>query len=200
LLSETQHSFGKLVVGSLVGAFLIAATTILSLVAVSGLSVLFDVPFTGFSTMSFVLSVGFAVEYSVHVVARWLRASPDLTTSIARVEYTMSFLVLPTFMSFVSSTIGVACLAFTEFEFNKTFFFRPLIIVMFVTYFYGCWWLPVCLTLLDFDQVKLGRVIQENEVLSEQEKHLHVSGKEEDAEEEKQDEEEEVDEEFEQAT
>jgi hypothetical protein len=67
---------------------------------------------------------------------------------------------------------------------------------MFVTYFYGCWWLPVCLTLLDFDQVKLG-AIQENEVLSGHEKHTHFSGKEE--EEEKQDEEEEVDVEFEHA-
>jgi hypothetical protein len=189
LLSEKHHSLSKIVVGSLVGSFLIAVTTILSLVAVSGLSVLFDVPFTGFSTMSFVLSVGFAVEYSVHVVARWLRARSDLTTSIDRVEYTMSFLMLPTFMSFVSSTIGVVCLAFTEFEFNHVFFFRPLIIVMFVTYFYGCWWLPVCLTLLDFDQVKLGAPIQETEVLSGHEKPMHFSGKEE---EEKQDEEEEV--------
>jgi hypothetical protein len=189
LLSEKHHSLSKIVVGSLVGSFLIAVTTILSLVAVSGLSVLFDVPFTGFSTMSFVLSVGFAVEYSVHVVARWLRARSDLTTSIDRVEYTMSFLMLPTFMSFVSSTIGVVCLAFTEFEFNHVFFFRPLIIVMFVTYFYGCWWLPVCLTLLDFDQVKLGAPIQETEVLSGHEKPMHFSRKEE---EEKQEEEEEV--------
>jgi len=28
---------------------------------------------------------------------------------------------------------------------------------MFVTYFYGCWWLPAMLTLLDFDVVKLGK-------------------------------------------
>ena len=163
------------------GALLIAVTTILSLVAVSGLSALFDVSFTGFSIMSFVLSVGFSVEYSVHVVARWLRASPDLKSSLERVEYTMSFLMLPTFMSFVSSTIGVACLAFTEFEFNEVFFFRPLMIVMFVTYFYGCWWLPVCLTLLDFDQVKLGFDKQESVDILVKEK---VGGKHDDDEEE----------------
>ena len=103
--------------------------------------------------MSFVLSVAFAVEYSVHIVARWLRAPMSVHD---RVEYTMSFLFLPNFMSFVSYTIGVACLAFTEFEFNEVFFFRPLIIVMFTTYFFGCWWLPVLLTLLDFDAVKMG--------------------------------------------
>jgi hypothetical protein len=162
-VTEKAHSFAKIFVGSLVGALLIALTTILSLVSVSGLSALFDVSFTGFSTMSFVLSVGFAVEYSVHIVARWLRAPASLENSLDRVEYTMSFLFLPTFMSFVSSTIGVACLAFTDFEFNHVFFFRPLIIVMFVTYFYGCWWLPVCLVLLDFDQVKLGTTTSEAE-------------------------------------
>lgn len=178
---EQHHSTRKIIVGSLVGALLIAVTTILSLVAVSGLSALFDVSFTGFSIMSFVLSVGFSVEYSVHVVARWLRASPDLKSSLERVEYTMSFLMLPTFMSFVSSTIGVACLAFTEFEFNEVFFFRPLMIVMFVTYFYGCWWLPVCLTLLDFDQVKLGFDKQESVDILVKEK---VGGKHDDDEEE----------------
>jgi hypothetical protein len=107
--------------------------------------------------MSFVLSVGFAVEYSVHIVARWLLANASFKTSLERVEHAMEFLFLPTFMSFVSSTIGVACLAFTDFEFNEIFFFRPLIIVMFVTYFFGCWWLPVFLVILDFDTVKFGR-------------------------------------------
>eukprot|EP00977_Amphora_coffeiformis_P025777 scaffold22137_cov164-Amphora_coffeaeformis.AAC.3 len=68
----------------------------------------------------------------------------------------MSFLMLPTFMSFVSSTIGTICLAFTEFEFNHKFFFRPLIIVMFVSYWYGCWFLPTVLAYLDFDFMKLG--------------------------------------------
>jgi hypothetical protein len=28
---------------------------------------------------------------------------------------------------------------------------------MLTTYFYGCWWLPVMLTMLDFDVVKLGK-------------------------------------------
>jgi len=107
--------------------------------------------------MSFVLSVGFAVEYSVHIVTRFIRADMKYETGLDRVKHTMSFLMLPTFMSFVSSLIGVVCLAFTEFEFNITFFFKPLIIVMFATYFYGCWWLPAMLTLFNFDVVKLGK-------------------------------------------
>lgn len=157
------YSKSKVFCGSFMGALLISITTMLSLISVSGLSTLFDVSLTGFSLMSFVLSVGFAVEYAVHIVARWLMADNSIKTSLERVEYTMEFLFLPTFMSFVSSTIGVACLAFTEFEFNEVFFFRPLMITMLVTYFFGCWWLPVCLTLLDFDSVRFGGVGSESQ-------------------------------------
>ena len=107
--------------------------------------------------MAFVLSVGYAVEYSVYVMARFLKADLKLKTGLERVRYTMSFLMLPTFMSFFSSLIGVICLAFTKFEFNFTFFFQPLIILMFVTYFYGCWWLPAVLTLVNWDIVKFGQ-------------------------------------------
>lgn len=140
--AEKHLSTWQTMVGAFVGSSLISTTTILSLVSVAGLSVLAGVKLTGFSNMSIVLSVGFSVEYSVHVVARWLRAEPGLF-ALERVHHTMSFLFLPTFMSFLSSLIGVACLAFTDFEFNEVFFFRPLILVMAVTYFFGCWWLPV---------------------------------------------------------
>ena len=67
-------------------------------------------------------------------------------------------------MSYVNMSIsyfsptGVACLAFTNFHFNQVYFFRPLIIVMFVTYFYGCYLLPFVLALLDFDFLKLGSI------------------------------------------
>jgi len=150
------HSCGAVVGGSIIGAFLIAVTMVMTLVPVVGLSALAGVNLTGFSNMSFVLSVGFAVEYSVHIVSRFMRADDHYVSSLERVEHTMSFLTLPTFMSFVSSTIGVVCLAFTEFEFNQVFFFRPLIIVMFVSYWFGCWFLPVFLCYLDFDIVKMG--------------------------------------------
>mmetsp|Transcript_28268 Transcript_28268/g.65473 ORF Transcript_28268/g.65473 Transcript_28268/m.65473 type:complete len:693 (-) Transcript_28268:101-2179(-) len=151
-----NHPVGKIVVGSFVGALLIALTSILCLVPVVGLSVLADVNITAFSDMSFVLSIGFAVEYSVHVVHRFLDAPLSYKSATDRVHYAMSFLTLPTFLSFVSSTIGVVCLAFTDFNFNEVFFFRPLIIVMFVTYFFGCWFLPVVLSALDFSALKLG--------------------------------------------
>ena len=157
LMTEHNHPVSKVFLGTFVGAALIACTMIMTLTTVIGLSTLSGVNLTGFSNMSFVLSVGFTVEYTVHIISRWMRASLSHATSLDRVHFTMSFLMLPTFMSFVSSTIGTICLAFTEFEFNHKFFFRPLIIVMFVSYWYGCWFLPTVLIYLDFDFMKLGK-------------------------------------------
>jgi hypothetical protein len=94
--SEGLHERRKIFWGSLIGASMIAETIVLSLVTVIGLSILANVSLTGFSNMSFVLSVGFAVEYSVHIVARWLRADLSEETSLDRVRYTMSFLMMPT--------------------------------------------------------------------------------------------------------
>ena len=153
----------KVICGSFAGAWLISMVTVMSLVSVIGLSILAGVRITGFSIMSFVLSVGFSVEYSVHIVSRWLRAPMFMKDPLDRVHYTMSFLTLPTFMSFVSSTIGAVTLAFTQFEFTQVFFFRPLIIVMFVTYYFGCWWLPAFLSILNFDFVKLGHAYEVGE-------------------------------------
>ena len=158
---EKNHGTGQILIGSVIGAALIAVAIIMTLVSVIGLSILVNVNLTGFSNLAFILSVGFAVEYAVHIVSRWMRCNMSFTTSLERVEHTMSFLMLPTFMSFVSSTIGVICLAFTDFDFNKVFFFRPLMIVMFVSYWFGCWLLPVVLVYLDFDAVKLGKPVPE---------------------------------------
>jgi len=154
---EHEHSFRDTLLGSVGGALLIILTCVLSTVTVIGMSSLFGVSLTAFSVMSFVLSVGFVVEYSVHIIHRFITAPMKYESARKRVEYSMSFLFLPTFMAFVSSTIGVVCLAFTEFEFNKIYFFRPLMIVMFVTYFFGCFFLPALLSLIELDFLKLGR-------------------------------------------
>jgi hypothetical protein len=78
-------------------------------------------------------------------------------------------------MSWVSSTIGVVCLAFTEFEFNKVFFFRPLMIVMMVTYFLGCYALPAFLTYLNFDVCRLGKTSPEPSMYFTKSLALNVS-------------------------
>lgn len=154
---EGEHPTTKIVMGSLAGAFLIAVTTVLCLIPVIGFSVIADVNFTAFSNLSFVLSVGFAVEYSVHIVHGFLSAPSNIEGAKARVEYAMSFLCIPLTLSFISSTVGICCLAFTEFKFNEVYFFRPLIIVMMVTYFNGCWFLPSLLTALQYDCLNLGK-------------------------------------------
>lgn len=152
-----DHSKKRLIAGSLFGALIIAGTCLLSSIAVIGLSAMAGVTLTALSDMSFVLSIGFVVEYAVHITHRFMTAPAEFKTAMERVEYTMEFLFLPTFMSFVSSTIGVACLAFTNFKFNRVYFFRPLIIVMFVTYFLGCFFLPVLFSVLDLEILKLGK-------------------------------------------
>lgn len=117
--TEGRHETSKIIAGGLAGSALITICTLLTLVSVVGLSLLAGVNLTGFSIISFVLSVGFSVEYAVHIVSRWLHAPMSIEGAGERVHYAMEFLMLPTFMSFVSSTVGVACLAFTEFEFTQ---------------------------------------------------------------------------------
>jgi len=155
-ISQDGYSKKKIVLASLGGATLIAITSILSVIPVIGISILAGVNLTAFSNMAFVLSIGFAVEYSVHVVHRFLSAPNNIRSAENRVFYTMQFLTVPLTLSFVSSTIGISCLAFTEFQFNEVFFFRPLMIVAVVTYYIGTWFLPILLTQLDFDFLKVG--------------------------------------------
>jgi len=102
-------------------------------------------------------------RYSVHVVQRFLSAPSTIKSSAERVEYTMKFLTQPLTLSFLSSTAGVACLSFTDFAFSERFFFRPLMIVMVITYFIGTFFLPILLTKLDFEFLKVGHVSEEAE-------------------------------------
>jgi hypothetical protein len=186
-ISQGRHSIAKIFWSSLIGSFFIFVTIVLSFIVVVGLSLCAGVSLTGFSNMSFVLSVAYSVEYAVHIVERWMRCDASIVAGLDRVRFTMRFLTLPTFMSFVSSAIGVCCLAFTAFDFNETYFFRkfvcclcfdegllvsvlspnddalynvhsagPLILVMLVTYFFGCWWLPSLLVFVEADVVRLG--------------------------------------------
>jgi hypothetical protein len=71
----------------------------------------------------------------------------------------------------------VVCLAFTDFNFNEIFFFRPLLIVMMVTYFIGCYSLPAFLTYLDFDVCRLGKESPEASVYLTKSLALHASNK-----------------------
>lgn len=39
---------------------------------------------------------------------------------------------------------------------------------MFATYFFGCWWLPVVLVLIDIDSVKLGKAAPKRIIMADQ--------------------------------
>merc|ERR1711933_5255 len=165
VLKPARSDFGFLntLLASVVCGLLIALSCILTLIPVVGISVLVKVNITAFSNMAFILSVGFAVEYSVHVVHRFLSAPLSKKSANERVEYAMKSLTLPLALAFISSTLGVVCLAFSGFEFNERFFFRPLITVMLVTYFIGSFCLPVLLTFLDVDFLKVGNSGEKDE-------------------------------------
>lgn len=91
-LSEKRHSTRKILCGSLFGASMIALTMILSLVGVVGLNILAGASLTGVSNMTYVLSVGFTVEYSVHIVVRFLRADMSHDNALDRVRHTSKLL------------------------------------------------------------------------------------------------------------
>lgn len=120
-LDPVDESFtaGKKIVASAFGGIIIAFIILLSLIPVIGISLLLRVNLTAFSIFSFVLSVAYATEFSVHVVHRFLSAPLSIESAEDRVEYTMKFLAQPLTLSFVSSAVGIACLAFTRFEFNE---------------------------------------------------------------------------------
>jgi len=172
---KVQFHLGNKILASFIGGLLIAITIIMSLIPVIGISFLAGVSLTAFSNMSFVLSVGFATEYSVHVVHRFLSVPTFIQSPNERVEYTMKFLAQPLTLSFLSSTVGVICLSFTEFNFSEQFFFRPLITVMVVTYFIGTFFLPILLTKLDFAVLKLGHAGEEGEDMADVGKDLELS-------------------------
>lgn len=88
---QHRHSMGDIFLGSVIGALLIAVSILMSLVSIVGLSILSGVNLTGFSNMSFVLSVGFSVEYSVHIIMRWMLADSSHVSSLDRVRYAMEF-------------------------------------------------------------------------------------------------------------
>jgi len=131
------------VISCSVGALLISAVVIASMLTVWGGTLLFGIQLSAFTAVCVLFATGFAVEYAVHVVHHFLEAQAEGV--VERVEYAMGFLFMPTFMAFCSSAASVVVLAFSDFKFVTKFFFGPLFIVVVVTYFYGSFTLPALL-------------------------------------------------------
>merc|ERR1719188_2227181 len=93
------------------------------------------------------MSTGLAVEYSVHVVHRFLE-DPSSRAS-ARIDYAMAWLFSPTAMAFVTSAVSVLMMAFSEFRFVRLYFFAPLACAVIASYFFGGFTLPCLLGLMN---------------------------------------------------
>jgi hypothetical protein len=133
---------------SVTGGAVVALTSAATLLTVTGFSSLSQVKLCGFSAMACIMSAGFAVEYSVHVVHRFMELQPtssnlNNTDPLERVLKAMDGLFIPTTMAFLASTVGILFLLGSDFTFVRMYFFTPLITVLFVTYFFGVFSLPV---------------------------------------------------------
>eukprot|EP00933_Yihiella_yeosuensis_P057651 TRINITY_DN5761_c0_g1_i4.p1 TRINITY_DN5761_c0_g1~~TRINITY_DN5761_c0_g1_i4.p1 ORF type:complete len:1207 (-),score=263.33 TRINITY_DN5761_c0_g1_i4:401-4021(-) len=153
--SEQSTSQLQKLAAACAGAAIITVIVCLSTFTVFGISTLADIKLSVFSIMSYLTSIGFAVEYSVHIVHRFLRAPAACDSASQRVDYAMEFLFLPTFMGSSASIAGILCMGFAKAQFVLKYFFAPLLVVMFVTYFYGCVFLPTILHYLGSKWIRM---------------------------------------------
>jgi len=151
LLELSVSRLGKLlprVCSCFVGAFLITADLVASMLTVWGWMSLAKVELSAFSAMAILFASGFAIEYAVHIVHHFLESQAD--TAFGRVDYAMTFLFNPTAMAVASSFASVLVLGFSDFRFVTKFFFTPLVMVVVITYFYGAIVLPCALSFMNF--------------------------------------------------
>jgi len=69
-------------------------------------------------------------------------------TPLDRILLAMEQLAAPTSLSFLSSAVGIVVLLFSPFQFVQINFFVPLFVMLFATYFYGVFLLPVLCSLM----------------------------------------------------
>jgi len=147
---------------SLICGLIVALNSALSLFVVVGMSALSGVNMCGLSAMACLMSAGFSVEFSVHVVHRFVEADPSLSP-VDRVIEGVESLFMPTALGFISSAVGIMTLLFSRFSFVLIYFFVPLFIMLVVTFFFGIFMLPAILSVVDVDIFKLhGKVDEAN--------------------------------------
>jgi len=149
-LELTFQSRGTLLaraIVSLTGSFLISLMSLLSLGVVVAFCAWNNVRMSGFTAMSCVLSIGFSVEYSVHVVHRYLEA-PKGGSTAERVDHAMQWLFHPVSLAFLTTLVSVLMLSFSDLYFVRTYFFKPLLVATCASFFFGGIFMPVVLQLL----------------------------------------------------
>eukprot|EP01048_Picozoa_sp_COSAG05_P006283 COSAG05_NODE_401_length_10253_cov_23.087453_6_plen_1145_part_00 len=131
ILSGKASSVLKAVQAALVGAVIIACMIAVSVITVVGFIGWLDVPLSGLTAMSSLMTVGFATEFAVHITHGFLISRGD--TSAERVKTTMGKLFLPTLLAFLSTVIGILLLLASDFGFVTNYVFKPLFPCIVVT-------------------------------------------------------------------
>merc|ERR1712139_734528 len=147
LCFSQQGTCVKRLIASVLGGLLIAAVSAVSLLTVVGFCGLAKIQISGFTAMSCVMSTGLAVEYSVHVVHRFVEAPPGPAS--ARIDHAMAWLFSPSAMAFVTSAVSVLMMAFSEFRFVRLYFFAPLACAVLTSYFFDAFALSCLLGIMD---------------------------------------------------
>lgn len=146
LLSTGKIGVLKALQSATVGSVIIASIIAISVITVVGFMGWLEVELSGLTAMASLMTVGFASEFAVHITHKFLLASE--LDAAERAKRTMADLFLPTLLAFLSTLCGILLLLASDFGFVKNYVFKPLIVCILVTYFYGVWTLPVLLQCL----------------------------------------------------
>mmetsp|Transcript_43275 Transcript_43275/g.101796 ORF Transcript_43275/g.101796 Transcript_43275/m.101796 type:complete len:1177 (+) Transcript_43275:59-3589(+) len=143
---ETRGTLCARICVSMTGAFLISLMSMMSLGVTVGFCAWNGVKMSGFTAMSCVLSIGFSVEYSVHIVHRFLEAPKNTRTE--RMDYAMQSLFHPVALAFLTTFISVMMMGYSDLQFVRSYFFTPLFCATLASGFFGAIFLPVVLQLI----------------------------------------------------
>jgi len=149
MLEFSAKQQGTLIVrasASLLGASLITAISSMAVLIVVGFCAWNDTRMSGFTAMSCVISIGLTVEYAVHVVHRYLEAPQG--DRGGRVLNVMHSLLYPITLAFLTTSISVVMLLFSDIKFVRDYYCVPLMAATLSSFFCGAFFLPATLALL----------------------------------------------------
>lgn len=135
-------NWASVFVSAIFGSAMVIIVLWLTVMTVIGLLGWANIPQSAITAMTCLMSIAFSTEYAVHVTHHFVEAAG---TPAERGYITMTPLFLPLLLAFLSSFLGIIVLAFSTFGFCFMYVFKPLIICVCTSYFYGAFFLPVLL-------------------------------------------------------
>lgn len=133
---------------ALAGSSFIVLCMILCVFSSFGICCMLGLKFSVLTIMSYLMAIGFAVEYAVHVVHRFITAPLEHNTSEKRVDYSLNLLFMPMATSFLASIVSILGMAFSNISLIYKYHFIPLLVVQLITFFVGTLLLPSVLCYL----------------------------------------------------